>query len=158
MEPYHDRLGRRPQVLRRVTDQGDNSYWYEETMASYLLPKGGVMAQQEFVYKRFEFTASISALQGNRGIVTVDVVTSDQARIADLGTERFLHLERWVERNDAAFLQVVVDECKVTVDHYAEIGLLGFALISVALGGVNVPVSGPQAFAWQPQFSLTRNY
>jgi len=27
-----------------------------------------------------------------------------------------------------------------------------------ALGGVNVPVSGPQAFAWQPQFSITRNY
>ena len=27
-----------------------------------------------------------------------------------------------------------------------------------ALGGVNVPVSGPQAFVWQPQVSLTRNY
>ncbi len=27
-----------------------------------------------------------------------------------------------------------------------------------ALGGVNVPVSGPQAFAYQPQFSITRNY
>ncbi len=26
------------------------------------------------------------------------------------------------------------------------------------LGGVNVPVSGPQAFVWQPQLSLTRNY
>ena len=26
------------------------------------------------------------------------------------------------------------------------------------LGGVNVPVSGPQAFDWQPQISITRNY
>ncbi|CAH2784985.1 MAG: hypothetical protein CPDRYMAC_2273 [uncultured Paraburkholderia sp.] len=78
------------------------------------------MAQQAFAYKRFQFTAAISGLQGNRGVVTVDVVTSDSARIADLGTERFLHLERWVERDDPAFLQVVVDECKVAVDHYAD--------------------------------------
>ena len=27
-----------------------------------------------------------------------------------------------------------------------------------ALGGVNVPVSGPQAYVWQPQFEITRNY
>jgi hypothetical protein len=27
-----------------------------------------------------------------------------------------------------------------------------------ALFGVQVPVSGPQPYAWQPQFSLTRNY
>ena len=77
------------------------------------------MPQQVFTYKRFEFTASIAALQRDRGFVTVDVVTSDTARIASLGTERFLHLERWVERNEPAFLQVVVDECKVAVDHYA---------------------------------------
>ncbi|MFM0734050.1 hypothetical protein PQQ52_26560 [Paraburkholderia sediminicola] len=78
------------------------------------------MAQNEFPYRRFLISASISALQGNRGIVTVDVTTSDSERIADLGTERFLHVERWVERNDPAFLQVVVDECKVTIDHYAD--------------------------------------
>ena len=27
-----------------------------------------------------------------------------------------------------------------------------------ALGGAQFPVSGPQAYSWQPQFSLTRNY
>lgn len=27
-----------------------------------------------------------------------------------------------------------------------------------ALGGVNVPVSGPQPYTWQPQLSITRNY
>lgn len=78
------------------------------------------MSQNEFSYRRFQISATISPLAGNRGVATVDVVTSDPARIADLGTERFLHVERWVERNDPAFLQVVVDECKVAVDHYAD--------------------------------------
>ena len=78
------------------------------------------MSQNEFSYRRFQISAAISPLGGNRGIATVDVLTSDPARIADLGTERFLHVERWVERNDPAFLQVVVDECKVAVDHYAD--------------------------------------
>jgi hypothetical protein len=75
---------------------------------------------QEFSYRRFLFSATISPLQGSRGIVTVDVTTSDAERVADLGTQRFLHVERWVERNDPAFLQVVIDECKVAVDHYAD--------------------------------------
>jgi hypothetical protein len=75
---------------------------------------------QEFSYRRFQFSATISALQASRGVVTVDVTTSDAGRVADLGTQRFLHLERWVEKNDPAFLQVVIDECKVAVDHYAD--------------------------------------
>lgn len=75
---------------------------------------------QEFSYRRFLISATISSLQGSRGVVTVDVTTSDAERVADLGTQRFLHVERWVERNDPAFLQVVVDECKVAVDHYAD--------------------------------------
>lgn len=78
------------------------------------------MSQQEFVYRKFQISATISSQQNNRGRVTVEVTTSDPERIADLGTSRFLNLERWVERNDPAFLQVVVDECKVAVDHYAD--------------------------------------
>ncbi|MFM0045258.1 hypothetical protein [Paraburkholderia sediminicola] len=78
------------------------------------------MAQNEFSYRRFLIAASISPLQGNRAIATVDVTTADPERIADLGTARFLHVERCVERNEPAFLQVVVDECKVAIDHYAD--------------------------------------
>jgi LCP family protein required for cell wall assembly len=37
-----------------------------------------------------------------------------------------------------ALIKTVADLTGVTVDHYAEIGLLGFALITDALGGVNV--------------------
>ncbi|ANB76119.1 hypothetical protein [Paraburkholderia phytofirmans] len=78
------------------------------------------MAHNEFAYRRFLISATISSLQGYRGIATVDVTAADPERIADLGTARFLRVERWVERNEPAFLQVVVDECKVAIDHYAD--------------------------------------
>jgi LCP family protein required for cell wall assembly len=40
-------------------------------------------------------------------------------------------------------IQTVADLTGVTVDHYAEIGLLGFSLITDALGGVNVCLNNP---------------
>ncbi|AKS35405.1 LCP family protein [Mycolicibacterium goodii] len=40
-------------------------------------------------------------------------------------------------------IQTVANLTGVTVDHYAEIGLLGFALITDALGGVNVCLNQP---------------
>jgi LCP family protein required for cell wall assembly len=42
-----------------------------------------------------------------------------------------------------ALIKTVADLTGVTVDHYAEIGLLGFALISDALGGVEVCLKEP---------------
>lgn len=78
------------------------------------------MAQNELSYRRFLIVSTIAPLQDNRGIVTVDVTTSDPERIADLGTARFIHVERWVERNELAFLQVVMDECKAAIDHYVD--------------------------------------
>jgi hypothetical protein len=89
-----------------------------EVLFSY--PEVSVMARQEFEYRQFQFIATITPGKGNHAQVMVDVTTSDSARIADLGTDRFLHLARWVENDDPAFLQVVVDECKVAVDHYAD--------------------------------------
>jgi len=43
-----------------------------------------------------------------------------------------------VEAGREALIKTVASLTGVTVDHYAEIGLLGFALITDALGGVNV--------------------
>ncbi|KWX21391.1 LytR family transcriptional regulator [Mycolicibacterium wolinskyi] len=43
-----------------------------------------------------------------------------------------------VEAGREELIQTVANLTGVTVDHYAEIGLLGFALITDALGGVNV--------------------
>src|SRR6202007_926733 len=42
-----------------------------------------------------------------------------------------------------ALINTVADLTGVTVDHYAEIGLLGFSLITDALGGVNVCLKEP---------------
>jgi LCP family protein required for cell wall assembly len=43
-----------------------------------------------------------------------------------------------VEAGRNALIETVADLTGVTVDHYAEIGLLGFSLITDALGGVEV--------------------
>src|ERR1700754_1366756 len=62
------------------------------------------------------------------------------------------------EAGREALIKTVANLTGVTVDHYAEIGLLGFALITDALGGVNVclksdvyePLSGADFTAgWQ---------
>ena len=62
------------------------------------------------------------------------------------------------EAGREAVIKTVANLTGVTVDHYAEIGLLGFALITDALGGVNVclrdavyePLSGADfAAGWQ---------
>src|SRR5215217_979265 len=45
---------------------------------------------------------------------------------------------RSTEAGREALIKTVADLTGVTVDHYAEIGLLGFSLITDALGGVNV--------------------
>lgn len=48
-----------------------------------------------------------------------------------------------VEAGREALIKTVAKLTGVTVDHYAEVGLLGFALITDALGGVNVCLKTP---------------
>ncbi len=50
---------------------------------------------------------------------------------------------RGTEAGREALIKTVADLTGVTVDHYAEIGLLGFALITDALGGVSVCLKEP---------------
>ena len=50
---------------------------------------------------------------------------------------------RGTEAGRDALIKTVADLTGVTVDHYAEIGLLGFALITDALGGVQVCLKEP---------------
>src|SRR6201986_3967895 len=65
------------------------------------------------------------------------------------------------ESGREALISTVADLTGVTVDHYAEIGLLGFALIADALGGVDVclkdavfePLSGADFPAGQQRLS-----
>lgn len=48
-----------------------------------------------------------------------------------------------VEKGREALIETVAKLTGVTVDHYAEIGLLGFSLITDALGGVDVCLKAP---------------
>jgi LCP family protein required for cell wall assembly len=50
---------------------------------------------------------------------------------------------RGTEAGREALIKTVADLTGVTVDHYAEIGLLGFSLITDALGGVDVCLKEP---------------
>lgn len=75
--------------------------------------------QIERTYRRFDISAPLSPLPDHRAIAAVDVSTDDAARVADRGTGRFLQIRRWVEALDAAQLTVVVDACKVAIDHDA---------------------------------------
>src|SRR6478736_1399724 len=51
--------------------------------------------------------------------------------------------KRGTEAGREALIETVAHLTGVTVDHYAEIGLLGFSLITDALGGVNVCLKNP---------------
>ncbi|MGV0625014.1 LCP family protein [Mycolicibacter minnesotensis] len=50
---------------------------------------------------------------------------------------------RGTEAGREALIKTVADLTGVTVDHYAEVGLLGFSLITDALGGVDVCLNEP---------------
>src|SRR6201998_4027725 len=52
-------------------------------------------------------------------------------------------MEQGTEAGREALIKTVADLTGVTVDHYAEIGLLGFSLITDALGGVKVCLKQP---------------
>ncbi|MCF6385454.1 LCP family protein [Mycobacterium sp. MBM] len=51
--------------------------------------------------------------------------------------------KRGIEAGREALIETVAHLTGVTVDHYAEIGLLGFSLITDALGGVDVCLKAP---------------
>ncbi|MBU9621546.1 hypothetical protein [Burkholderia multivorans] len=76
--------------------------------------------QIERTYRRFDISAPLSLLPDHRAIAAVDVSTDDAERVADLGTGRCLQIRRWVEALDAAQPTVVVDACKVAIDHDAD--------------------------------------
>ena len=58
--------------------------------------------------------------------------------VEDQGVDPAVAEPEATEAGREALIKTVANLTGVTVDHYAEIGLLGFALITDALGGVNV--------------------
>jgi cell wall biosynthesis protein len=61
-----------------------------------------------------------------------------RASLVNAGVSAQKAMEQGTEAGREALIKTVADLTGVTVDHYAEIGLLGFALIADALGGVDV--------------------
>ena len=63
--------------------------------------------------------------------------------VEDQGVDPAVAEPEAAEAGREALIKTVANLTGVTVDHYAEIGLLGFALITDALGGVNVCLKDP---------------
>ncbi|MCH9721410.1 MAG: LCP family protein [Actinomycetia bacterium] len=63
--------------------------------------------------------------------------------VENQGMDSALAEPQAVEAGRNALIKTVADLTGVTVDHYAEIGLLGFSLITDALGGVEVCLKEP---------------
>src|SRR5246127_1886787 len=61
-----------------------------------------------------------------------------RASLVNAGVSGQKAMEQGTEAGRDALIKTVADLTGVTVDHYAEIGLLGFAMIADALGGVDV--------------------
>jgi LCP family protein required for cell wall assembly len=61
-----------------------------------------------------------------------------RASLVNAGVSAQEAMARGTEAGRDALIKTVADLTGVTVDHYAEIGLLGFAMITDALGGVDV--------------------
>jgi LCP family protein required for cell wall assembly len=66
-----------------------------------------------------------------------------RASLVNAGDSAQDAMARSTEAGRDALIKTVADLTGVTVDHYAEIGLLGFALITDALGGVEVCLKEP---------------
>ncbi|HTM83580.1 MAG TPA: LCP family protein, partial [Mycobacterium sp.] len=67
-----------------------------------------------------------------------EVKLEERERLVAAGLEDPEVETRAVEAGREALITTVTNLTNVTIDHYAEIGLLGFALITDALGGVEV--------------------
>lgn len=94
----------------------------------------------------------INGVFGEVKLETMKELIEQQGVDPDIGERR------GTEAGREALIETVAELTGVTVDHYAEIGLLGFALITDALGGVDVclkndvyePLSGANFTAgWQ---------
>src|ERR1700716_4131657 len=66
------------------------------------------------------------------------VKEDNRAKLVESGVSDAEADKQSTEAGREALIKTVANLTGVTVDHYAEIGLLGFALITDALGGVNV--------------------
>lgn len=68
---------------------------------------------------------------------------TEKQRLLDAGTDPTTAETKAIQAGREALIDSVADLTGVTVDHYAEIGLLGFVLLTDAVGGVEVCLNNP---------------
>lgn len=110
-------------ILVRIPNNGKSATAISIPRDSYVLAPGLGKTKINGVYGQTRETKRVSLVQAG----------ASAAEAAAAGTEA----------GREALIKTVADLTGVTVDHYAEIGLLGFALIADALGGVDVCLKEP---------------
>jgi LCP family protein required for cell wall assembly len=110
-------------ILVRIPNNGKSATAISIPRDSYVSAPGLGKTKINGVYGQVKEEKRVSLVQS--GVPGVEA----EARGAEAGRE--------------ALIKTVADLTGVTVDHYAEIGLLGFALITDALGGVDVCLKDP---------------
>src|ERR1700727_3029959 len=105
-------------ILVRIPNNGNSATAISIPRATYVQPPGVGKTKINGVYGQTKEEKRVSLVES--GVAAAEAETQ--------GTEA----------GREALIKTVGDLTGVTVDHYAEIGLLGFALITDALGGVNV--------------------
>ncbi len=110
-------------ILVRIPDSGKSATAISIPRDSYVQAPGLGKTKINGVYGQVKEEKRVSLVES--GVPAADA----EAQGTEAGRE--------------ALIKTVADLTGVTVDHYAEIGLLGFALITDALGGVNVCLKEP---------------
>src|SRR6476660_9314066 len=106
-------------ILIRIPNNGKSATAISIPRDSYVaVPGGGKM--------------KINGVYGDAKLATMKELIENE------GVDPAEGERRGVEAGREALIKTVAELTGVTVDHYAEIGLLGFALITDALGGVDV--------------------
>jgi LCP family protein required for cell wall assembly len=110
-------------ILVRIPDSGKSATAISIPRDSYVTAPGLGKTKINGVYGQTK--------EGKRVSLVESGVAADEAGA------------RGTQAGREALIKTVADLTGVTVDHYAEVGLLGFALITDALGGVNVCLKEP---------------
>lgn len=110
-------------ILVRIPDNGRSATAISIPRDSYVAAPGVGMTKINGVYGAVRLQTADALVESGVGPVEA------QARGTEAGRE--------------ALIRTVTDLTGVTIDHYAEVGLLGFSLITDALGGVDVCLNDP---------------
>ena len=143
---------------------GDDESTNTDTIILIRIPNNGMSAtaisipRDTYVETPDEFGGMDAGMMKINGVYGDARLVTMKKLIEEEGVDPAEGERRGIEAGRDSLIRTVANLTGVTVDHYAEIGLLGFALITDALGGVDVclkdavsePLSGAEFPAgWQ---------